>query len=47
MDTALIVGLYILVVANLVVGVACLFTSYKSQKSWEALIAALRNARRR
>lgn len=47
MDTSLTVGLYILAVANLSVGITAVVLSHKSHKSWEALIHAIRNARRR
>lgn len=47
MDSALIIGLFVLMSINLSLGVAAVIMTYKSQKSWEALIAALRAARRR
>ncbi len=47
MDAALTVGLLVLMSINLSLGVAAVIMAHRSQKSWEALIAALRAARRR
>lgn len=47
MDSALIIGLFVLMSINLSLGVAAVLMTHKSQKAWEALIAALRAARRR
>lgn len=46
-EQTLIVGLYILVTLNIALGVTALVLSYKSQSAWEALINAIRAARRR
>ena len=46
METGMVVALIVLGALNLALGTASIVLSIRAQRSWTALVSALRNARR-